>query len=411
MTVPAEAWVTIRWSSRREIGNPMTTTQFSDLGINQDLVDVLAERGITTPFEIQTLAIPDGIAGRDVCGKAKTGSGKTLAFGIPMIQRLSKAKPHRPTGLALVPTRELAVQVCKELAPLAATRGLVFEAIYGGSPIEKQIAALKRGVDFVVATPGRMIDLIQQEEVSVADLEGVVLDEADRMADMGFMPQVEWILRRTEKKHQTLLFSATLDGMVGALISRYQTDPVTHEVESREVTVAEMEHRFLAVHEMDRVRVAARIVEASNKTIIFSRTKWGADKITGKLIDEGVTASAIHGDLRQSQREKALSDFQDGRIKCLVATDVAARGIHVDDVDVVIHYDPPSDAKTYVHRSGRTARAGESGVVVSLVLWDEELEIRKLLRRLGMKLPIVEVYSNDERLDDLMAWDPANEAA
>jgi|TARA_B110000240_G_scaffold160992_1_gene179911 superfamily II DNA/RNA helicase len=389
----------------------MTTTQFSDLGINQDLVDVLAERGITTPFEIQTLAIPDGIAGRDVCGKAKTGSGKTLAFGIPMIQRLSKAKPHRPTGLALVPTRELAVQVCKELAPLAATRGLVFEAIYGGSPIEKQIAALKRGVDFVVATPGRMIDLIQQEEVSVADLEGVVLDEADRMADMGFMPQVEWILRRTEKKHQTLLFSATLDGMVGALISRYQTDPVTHEVESREVTVAEMEHRFLAVHEMDRVRVAARIVEASNKTIIFSRTKWGADKITGKLIDEGVTASAIHGDLRQSQREKALSDFQDGRIKCLVATDVAARGIHVDDVDVVIHYDPPSDAKTYVHRSGRTARAGESGVVVSLVLWDEELEIRKLLRRLGMKLPIVEVYSNDERLDDLMAWDPANEAA
>ncbi len=389
----------------------MTTTQFSDLGISQDLVDALAERGITTPFEIQTLAIPDGIAGRDVCGKAKTGSGKTLAFGIPMIQRLSKAKPHRPTGLALVPTRELAVQVCKELEPLAATRGLVFEAIYGGSPIEKQIAALKRGVDFVVATPGRMIDLIQQEELSVADLEGVVLDEADRMADMGFMPQVEWILRRTEKKHQTLLFSATLDGMVGALISRYQTDPVTHEVESREVTVAEMEHRFLAVHEMDRVRVAARIVEASNKTIIFSRTKWGADKITGKLIDEGVTASAIHGDLRQSQREKALSDFQDGRIKCLVATDVAARGIHVDDVDVVIHYDPPSDAKTYVHRSGRTARAGESGVVVSLVLWDEELEIRKLLRRLGMKLPIVEVYSNDARLDDLMAWDPADEAA
>ena len=389
----------------------MTTTQFADLGIDQDLVDALAERGITTPFEIQTLAIPDGIAGRDVCGKAKTGSGKTLAFGIPLIQRLSKAKPHRPTGLALVPTRELAVQVCKELEPLASTRGLTFESIYGGSPIEKQIAALKRGVDFVVATPGRMIDLIQQEELSVADLEGVVIDEADRMADMGFMPQVEWILRRTEKKHQTLLFSATLDGMVGALISRYQTDPVTHEVASREVTVAEMEHRFLAVHEMDRVRVAARIVEASNKTIIFSRTKWGADKITGKLIDEGVTASAIHGDLRQSQREKALSDFQDGRIKCLVATDVAARGIHVDDVDVVIHYDPPSDAKTYVHRSGRTARAGESGVVVSLVLWDEELEIRKLLRRLGMKLPIVEVYSNDERLDDLMAWDPANEAA
>ena len=389
----------------------MTTTQFADLGIDQDLVDVLAERGITTPFEIQTLAIPDGIAGRDVCGKAKTGSGKTLAFGIPVIQRISKAKPHRPTGLALVPTRELAVQVCKELEPLASTRGLTFESIYGGSPIEKQIAALKRGVDFVVATPGRMIDLIQQEELSVADLEGVVIDEADRMADMGFMPQVEWILRRTEKKHQTLLFSATLDGMVGALISRYQTDPVTHEVASREVTVAEMEHRFLAVHEMDRVRVAARIVEASNRTIIFSRTKWGADKLTGKLLGEDVKAAAIHGDLRQAQREKALSDFQSGRVKCLVATDVAARGIHVDDVDVVIHYDPPSDAKAYVHRSGRTARAGESGVVVSLVLWNEELEVRKLLRRLGMRQPIVEVYSNDVRLDDLMAWDPGNEAA
>ena len=389
----------------------MTTTQFADLGIDQDLVDVLAERGITTPFQIQSLAIPDGIAGRDVCGRAKTGSGKTLAFGIPMIQRIPKAKPGRPTGLALVPTRELAVQVCRELEPLAAVRGLTFEAIYGGSPIEKQIAALKRGVDFVVATPGRMIDLIQQEELSVADLEGVVIDEADRMADMGFMPQVEWILRRAEKDHQTLLFSATLDGMVGALISRYQTDPVMYEVASRELTVAEMEHRFLAVHEMDRVRVAARIIEASNRTIIFSRTKWGADKLTGKLVGEDVRAAAIHGDLRQVQREKALADFKMGKIKCLVATDVAARGIHVDDVDVVIHYDPPSDAKTYVHRSGRTARVGKSGVVVSLVLWNEELEVRKLLRRLGMKQPIVEVYSNDVRLDDLMAWDPADEAA
>jgi superfamily II DNA/RNA helicase len=389
----------------------MTTTQFADLGIDQDLVDALSERGITTPFDIQALTIPDGLAGRDVCGKAKTGSGKTLAFGIPLIQRLSRGTPKRPTALALVPTRELAVQVCRELEPLAEVRGLRIEAIYGGTPIEKQIAALGKGVDFVVATPGRMIDLIQQEELSVADLVGVVIDEADRMADMGFMPQVEWILRRTEKEHQTLLFSATLDGMVGALISRYQSDPVTHEVESREITVAEMEHRFLAVHEMDRVRVAARIIDSSNRTIVFSRTKWGADKLAGKLVDEGVKAAAIHGDLRQAQREKALADFTAGKIRCLVATDVAARGIHVDDVDVVIHYDPPSDAKTYVHRSGRTARAGESGVVVSMVLWNEELEVRKLLRRLGLKQPIVEVYSNDARLDDLMAWDPAAEAA
>ena len=389
----------------------MTTTQFADLGIDQDLVDALSARGITAPFEIQALAIPDGLTGRDVCGKAKTGSGKTLAFGIPLVQRLPKGTPKRPTGLALVPTRELAVQVCRELEPLAECRDLRIEAIYGGTPIEKQIEALRKGVDFVVATPGRMIDLIQQEELSVADLEGVVIDEADRMADMGFMPQVEWILRRAEKDHQTLLFSATLDGMVGSLISRYQNDPVTHEVASREVTVAEMEHRFLAVHEMDRVRVAARIIGSSNRTIVFSRTKWGADKLAGKLVAENVKAAAIHGDLRQAQREKALADFINGKIQCLVATDVAARGIHVDDVDVVIHYDPPSDAKTYLHRSGRTARAGESGMVVSLVLWNEELEVRKLLRRLGMKQPIVEVFSNDVRLDDLTSWDPATEAA
>ena len=369
------------------------TTTFADLGLDDKIVAALSARGITNPFPVQALTIPDALAGRDVCGKAKTGSGKTLAFGLPILQLLSKAKPGRPTALALVPTRELVVQVCRELEPLAACRGIRIHAIYGGAPIEKQISALKRGVEFVVATPGRMIDLIDRKELSVEGIERIVIDEADRMADMGFMPQVEWILRRTEKDHQTLLFSATLDGMVGALISRYQTDPVTHEVASREVTVAEMEHRFLAVHEMDRVRVAARIVEASNRTIIFSRTKWGADKLTDKLLGEDVNAAAIHGDLRQAQREKALSDFQAGRIKCLVATDVAARGIHVDDVDVVIHYDPPSDAKTYVHRSGRTARAGESGVVVSLVLWNEELEVRKLLRRLGMKQPIVEVYS------------------
>ena len=389
----------------------MTTTQFADLGVDQDLVDVLTERGITAPFEIQALTIPDGLAGRDVCGRAKTGSGKTLAFGIPLVQLLPKARPGRPTGLALVPTRELAVQVARELEPLAAKRGIRTLAVYGGAPIEKQISALARGVEFVVATPGRMIDLIDRGELSVADVERVVIDEADRMADMGFMPQVEWILRRVDRNHQTLLFSATLDGMVGGLIKRYQNDPVMHEIAGREATVAEMEHRFLAVHEMDRVRVAVAIINSSNRTLVFSRTKWGADKLTGKLIDEGVNAAAIHGNLRQSQREKALADFSNGRIQALVATDVAARGIHVDDVDVVIHYDPPSDAKTYLHRSGRTARAGESGVVVSLILWNEELEVRKLLRRLGMKVPIVAVFSNDKRLLDLQAWDPAKEAA
>ena len=389
----------------------MSIKTFADLGIDQDLVDVLEDQGIEHPFEIQELSIPDVLAGHDVCGKAKTGSGKTLAFGLPLIQVLPGGQPGRPTGLVLVPTRELAVQVCRELTPLAVRRDLRVEAIYGGAPIEKQVASLKKGVDFVVATPGRMIDLIDRGEVSVADVAKVVIDEADRMADMGFMPQVEWILRHAERNHQTLLFSATLDGMVGGLIRRYQREPVMHQIVTREVTVAEMEHRFLAVHEMDQVKVAATIASSSTRTLLFVRTRWGADKLARKLEEEGVAVAAIHGDLRQAHREKSLADFSKGRIQALVATDVAARGIHVDDVDVVIHFDPPSDAKTYLHRSGRTARAGESGVVVSLVRWDAELEVRKLMRRLGLKQPIVEMFSNDARLGNLIAWDPTEDAA
>ncbi|MCH2408648.1 MAG: DEAD/DEAH box helicase [Acidimicrobiales bacterium] len=383
---------------------------FSELGIEKDLVEELNNQGITEPFEIQKITIPDILEGRDVCGKAKTGSGKTIAFGLPLVQLLPVSKPGKPTGLALVPTRELAIQVCKELEPLALKRDLMVRAIYGGSPIEKQIEALKKGVDFVVATPGRLIDLLERGDISVTSVEKIVIDEADRMADMGFMPQVEWILRQVEADHQTLLFSATLDGMVSGLISRYQDDPAMHEVDSREVTVSEMQHRFIAVHEMDQVKVAAAIINSSNKTIVFTKTRWGADKLASKLLKENVDAAAIHGDLRQSQREKALKDFTKGKIRSLVATDVAARGIHVDDVEAVIHYDPASDAKTYLHRSGRTARAGGSGVVVSLICWDEELEIRKLMRRLGLKQPIVEMFSNDERLKNLIDWNPDLEA-
>ena len=384
---------------------------FSELGIEKDLVEELNNQGITEPFEIQKITIPDILEGRDVCGKAKTGSGKTIAFGLPLVQLLPVSKPGKPTGLALVPTRELAIQVCKELEPLALKRDLMVRAIYGGSPIEKQIEALKKGVDFVVATPGRLIDLLERGDISVTSVEKIVIDEADRMADMGFMPQVEWILRQVEADHQTLLFSATLDGMVSGLISRYQDDPALHEVDSREVTVSEMQHRFIAVHEMDQVKVAAAIINSSNKTIVFTKTRWGADKLASKLLKENVDAAAIHGDLRQSQREKALKDFTKGKIRSLVATDVAARGIHVDDVEAVIHYDPASDAKTYLHRSGRTARAGGSGVVVSLICWDEELEIRKLMmRRLGLKQPIVEMFSNDERLKNLIDWNPDLEA-
>jgi len=284
-------------------------------------------------------------------------------------------------------------------------------AVYGGANMERQIKALAKGVDFVVATPGRMIDLIERKEVSVADLEIVVLDEADRMADMGFLPQVEWILRQADNRHQTLLFSATLDGVVDTLIKRYQQDPAMHEIESSMVTVDEMTHRFLQIHQMDKVKVVASIARNSNRTIVFVRTKRGADRLAEQLEKEDVRALAIHGDLRQTAREKALADFSAGKLPVLVATDVAARGIHVDDVDVVIHYDPPEDHKAYLHRSGRTARAGEEGLVVTLVLWDQELEVKRLMKRLGLEQPLTEMFSNDKRLADLTSWDPTAESA
>jgi superfamily II DNA/RNA helicase len=380
------------------------TTTFDSLGIAEDICQALSERGITTAFPIQEMTIPDILAGRDVCGKAKTGSGKTLAFGLPLLQILPHAQPGRPTGLALVPTRELATQVRDELTAAAHARGVRIAALYGGDPIDKQIRALKSGVDLAVCTPGRAIDLIERGDLSVADVRHVVIDEADRMADMGFLPQVEWILRNVEGTHQTLLFSATLDGVVDGLIRRYQHDPARHEVATRGVNVEQMTHRFLRVHEMDKVRVCAAIIRNHERTMVFTATKHGADRLARKLRDEGVDAAAIHGDLRQKVREKALADFAHGKLHGLVATDVAARGIHVDDVDVVVHYDPPTDHKTYVHRSGRTARAGGTGVVVSLVLYNQELEVRRLQRRLGLDVPLVEVFSNDPRLEHLADW-------
>ena len=370
----------------------MTETQtFADLGLADAITGALSERGITAPFPVQALTIPDALAGRDVCGKAKTGSGKTLAFGLPVLQLMAKAEPKKPTGLVLVPTRELANQVCDELAPAAEAVDRTALAIYGGAPIEKQIEKLERGVDLVVATVNH-----------------VVVDEADRMADMGFLPQVEWILRNVESDHQTLLFSATLDGVVNTLIKRYQTDPSMHEVVSEEVTVEQMTHRFVAVHKMDKAKVAASIAKSAERTIMFTRTKAMADRLARELEELDVKAAPIHGDLRQSSREKSLKDFSDGKLHTLVATDVAARGIHVDDVDVVIQYDPPSDHKTYLHRAGRTARAGESGLVVTLSLWDEELEIKRLQKRIDCVMPIVEMFSNDARLADLTEWDPAD---
>ena len=386
------------------------TITFDELGVSTDLVKVLHDQGITTPFPIQALTIPDGLAGRDVCGKAKTGSGKTLAFGLPIIERVETADPKRPRALVLVPTRELAQQVHDELKPLGEARGVRVVAVFGGARMEAQTRDLAEGAEIVVATPGRLIDLLERKAASLAALDMVVVDEADRMADMGFLPQVEWLLRHVEGRHQTLLFSATLDGVVDTLIQRYQHDPVMHEVESKQLTVEEMTHRFLLVHEMDKVKVAAAIARNANRTIMFTNTKRAADRVAESLRKEGVEAAAIHGDLRQRDREKALARFADGDLHVLVATDVAARGIHVDDVDVVIHYDPPDDHKNYLHRSGRTARAGESGLVVTLVLWNEELLCRTLQRRLGINQPFIEIFSNDPRLADLAAFDPAADA-
>ena len=385
----------------------MSNQQWLNLGVDEQIVSSLIKRGIKTPFPIQSLTIPDALRGNDVCGKAKTGSGKTLAFGIPMVQNLDQPSgDNNPRGLIMVPTRELAIQVKEELDPLLNGKSLTAVAIYGGANIEEQIKAIKRGIDIIVATPGRMIDLLEREEISLQSLQMVVLDEADRMADMGFLPQVEWILRRVERNHQTLLFSATLDGVVNTLIQRYQSNPVMHEVEAKEITVEEMTHRFLHVHERDKVKVAAAITRSVSRTLIFSNTKAGCDRLVKKLLTEGIRAQAIHGDLRQNIREKALARFASGKLPVLVATDVAARGIHVDGVEVVIHYDPPSDHKTYLHRSGRTARAGTDGLVVTLSLWDEELIVKRLQKRVGLDMELVEMFSNDPRLENLGKWTP-----
>jgi len=386
-------------------------TTFAGLGVAPKLVAALDSVGITEPFPIQELTIADALAGRDVCGKAKTGSGKTLAFGLPLLEGAGRAKPGRPRSLVLVPTRELAAQVGAVLAPLGKAIGTRVTTMYGGVPMERHTKSLAQGVDMVIATPGRLIDLGKRGELSLADVHTVVLDEADRMADMGFMPQVEWLLRRMENRRQTLLFSATLDGDVDHLVRLFMRDPVRHEVAETQPTIEAMAHRFLAVHQLDKPKLTAAIGRGAFRTLVFVRTKRGADRLALQLRREGVKADPIHGDLRQSARERALKEFTAGRLPVLVATDVAARGIHVDDIDIVVHFDPPEDHKAYLHRSGRTARAGKQGVVVTLLLWDQVLEAERLRRRLGIDQPVVEMFSNDPRLADLAAWDPTADAA
>lgn len=381
-------------------------TGFAELGVPARIDIGLAAAGFAEPFAIQIEAIPVAMGGRDVCGRAKTGSGKTLAFGIPMLSRIEgSAGPSAPLGLVLVPTRELAVQVAEVLQPVAAAAGITVAPVYGGASREHQVREMQGGVELVVATPLRLIDLIKSDEVDLGAVQIVCLDEADRMADDGFTPQVEWILRHCTGRSQTMLFSATLDGDVGHLIRHYLKDPVEVAIDSATDTVGSMHHLFLAVHHMDKARIVGAISESISKVVVFCQTKRLCDKVENALVDNGVNAAAIHGDLSQAARERALQRFAEGRLNVLVATDVAARGIDIDDIGAVIHYDPAGDAKDYLHRSGRTARAGRDGWAITFVEYNQHTQMRVLQRmlRLPSNKPI-EVFSNDTRLRDLASF-------
>lgn len=345
------------------------------------LVRSLTESGISAPFAIQARALPDAIAGRDLLGRAHTGSGKTLAFGLPLLAQLhlstSRRTPRRPRGLVLVPTRELARQVADDLRAHARALALRITPIFGGASMSRQIEELDRGVDVVVATPGRLLDLMDQGRLVLDAVEVAVLDEADHMADLGFLPAVTRILDATPPTRQTLLFSATLDRGVDRVVARYLHDFVVHALPEIALSAAAVDHQIFVVRGEDKVAVAAEIALRPSRTLFFVRTKHGADRLAKQLSRLGAEAAAIHGNLNQNQRLRTLDGFSSGRTRVLVATDVAARGLHVDDVDLVVHFDPPNDHKDYLHRSGRTARAGATGTVVAFV---ESHQVRELQR-------------------------------
>ncbi len=363
-----------------------TPDTFAELGLDDRLVRVLAARDIREPFAIQARALPDALAGRDVLGRAQTGSGKTLAFGLPMLTRLAASTDRRrekaPRGLILVPTRELAQQVADALAPLGRSIGVSITTVYGGVSIGRQITSV-RHADIVVATPGRLIDLLERHACTLSDIGITVLDEADHMADLGFMPAVTRILDETPAGGQRMFFSATLDRGVGQLVTTYIKDPALHAVTSS-TDSGPAEHRVLVLSAQDKVPVAAEIAGRPGRTLFFVRTKHGAERLAKQLSRAGVEAAAIHGDRNQNQRQRALDAFTAGHPRVLVATDVAARGIHVDDVDLVVQFDPPNDHKDYLHRSGRTARAGATGMVVALVEHGQVRELQRLHHAAGV---------------------------
>lgn len=383
----------------------MTTNSFAELGVPAALVSVLADRGIAAPFPIQVATLPDSLAGRDVLGRGKTGSGKTLAFSLPLVARLAGEKRHRarPSGLVLAPTRELATQITATLEPLAAASGLKVTTIFGGVSQNRQVSALNAGVDIVVACPGRLEDLMKQRLITLDAVRVCVLDEADHMADLGFLPGVTRILAATAETGQRLLFSATLDNGVDKLVRRFLRNPVSHSVDELDAPPPAMTHHVFHVAGLqDKKDLVQLLASGTGRRILFLRTKHQARKLARQLTESGVPSVDLHGNLSQPARERNLAAFADGDVRVLVATDIAARGVHVDEVELVVHVDPPAEHKAYLHRSGRTARAGSAGDVVTVVLPEQRRETQVLLRRAGISVAPQQVAADSASVLELV---------
>lgn len=387
----------------------MTLTTFAALGTPKALADTLTAQGIETPFPIQVKTLPDTLAGRDVLGRGRTGSGKTIAFAIPLVARLAEReakhfrKPGRPMGLVLAPTRELATQINATIEPLAKAAGLNTTVIYGGISQARQEKALRAGVDIVIACPGRLEDLIRQRILTLEAVEITVLDEADHMADLGFLPVVKKLMDMTPSQGQRLLFSATLDNGVDKIVQRYLSNPLTHSVDDPQAAVTTMEHHVLVVNDQTvKKQLIVELASGAGRRVLFMRTKHHARKLAKTLTDAGIPAVDLHGNLSQNARDRNLAEFSSGEVRVLVATDVAARGVHVDDVELVIHVDPPTEHKAYLHRSGRTARAGSDGTVVTLTLPEQQTDVKKLMKAAGVEVNFERVTANSPLVAELV---------
>ncbi|MET8966631.1 DEAD/DEAH box helicase [Streptomyces hydrogenans] len=397
-------------ASKDDFAQPVSHTpalpavaSFDELGLPAEVRELLTAQGVVTPFPIQAATLPNALAGRDVLGRGRTGSGKTLAFGLPLLARLagSRAEARKPRALVLVPTRELAQQVTDALAPYAGALRLRLATVVGGMSIGRQATALRDGAEVVIATPGRLMDLVERKDARLDRVEITVLDEADQMADMGFMDQVTGLLDLVRDGGQRMLFSATLDKNVDLLVERYLHDPVVHSVDPSAAAHATMEHHVLQVHGADKFATATEIAARDGRVIMFLATKAAVDRFTAHLRGSGVRAAALHGDKSQPLRTRTLERFRSGEVPVLVATNVAARGIHVDDIDLVVNVDPPADHKDYLHRGGRTARAGGSGTVVTLVLPDQRKDVLRLMADAGLRPTVTQVRSGEAELSRL----------